>query len=241
MAVRVALADDHLLVREGVHRILDRDAQVVLVAAVADGDSLCTVIEEHAPDVVIADIGVVPSGRDEDMLLADLLHRQYPGTGLLVISQYVDPGYALALFRHGSAGRGYLLKDRICESDDLVAAVRDIAAGGSVIDPMVIEVLVSTRARTEQSPLRLLTPREQEILAELASGRSNAAIARELVITRRSVEHHISSIFAKLRLSEEADISRRVQATLLFLDDQSELENADPRIRERQRPVRPLL
>ena len=136
-----------------------------------------------------------------------------------MISQHVDPAYALELFHHGSAGRGYLLKDRIGQGDDLVNAVTDIAAGGSVIDPMVIETLVSSRVHADRSPLRLLTPREREILAELASGKSNAAIARALVLTRRSVEHHISSIFAKLRLAQEADISRRVQAALLFLED----------------------
>jgi DNA-binding NarL/FixJ family response regulator len=236
MAVRVAVADDHLLVREGVQRILDGNGQIDLVGAVGDGDSLRNLIEERTPDVVITDIGMPPADRDDGLVLAEMLHTRYPRTGLLVLSEHVDPGYALALFRHGSAGRGYLLKHRIDEGGDLIEAVTGIAAGGSVIDPMVIEVLVAARAHAEQSPLRMLTPREQEILAELASGKSNAAIARALVITRRSVEHHISSIFAKLLLADETDISRRVQATLLFLAEQGAAEHPDSSRRPRAAP-----
>jgi DNA-binding NarL/FixJ family response regulator len=217
MPVRVALADDHLLVREGIQRILASNPEIELLGAVADGDALREVIEATTPDVVVTDIRMPPSGKDEGLEVAAMLHARHPGVGLLVLSQYADPGYALELFRHGSTGRGYLLKERLGDGDELVNAVISIAAGGAVIDPMVIEVLVASRARAEQSPLRTLTPREQEILAELASGKSNAAMARSLVITRRSVEHHVSSIFAKLELPDESEVSRRVTATLMFL------------------------
>jgi DNA-binding NarL/FixJ family response regulator len=223
MPVRVVLADDHLLVREGIQRILATSPDVEMVGAVSDGDALRDAIEELNPDVIVTDIRMPPSGRDEGLQIADTLRSKHPTTGLLVLSQYADPGYALALFSHGSNGRGYLLKDRLGDGQQLLAAIVGIAAGGSVIDPMVIEVLLSERSRAERSLLRTLTPREQEILAELASGKSNAAIARELFITRRSVEHHVSAIFSKLALAEEADISRRVHATLLFLADREPL------------------
>jgi DNA-binding NarL/FixJ family response regulator len=225
--VRVVLADDHLLVREGIQRILAASSDVELVAAVADGDALRDAISQTAPDVVVTDLRMPPAGRGEGIAIVDLLHAKHPGIGLLVLSQYADPAYALALFRHGSRGRGYLLKDRLGDGDQLLTAIVELAGGGSVIDPAIVEVLVSAQTRTEQSRLRLLTPREQEILAELASGKSNTAIARSLTITRRSVEHHVSAIFAKLALVEETEISRRVHATLLFLADQEPLGLVD--------------
>jgi DNA-binding NarL/FixJ family response regulator len=217
--VRVVLAEDHLLVREGIQRILVLSERIDLLAAVADGDELGSVVDSMLPDVVVTDIRMPPSGDGEGLAIAERLHLEHPQMGVLVLSQYADSAYATALFRRGSTGRGYLLKDRLGDGDQLVNAIIGVAAGGSVIDPLVVEALVSARSHAEQSPLRTLTPRELEILSEIASGKSNPAIARELVITRRSVEHHISSIFAKLELAEEREVSRRVQATLLFLGD----------------------
>jgi DNA-binding NarL/FixJ family response regulator len=140
---------------------------------------------------------------------------------VIVISQYAEPHYALTLLEDGSAGRGYLLKDRLGNRQQLVSAIEQVAAGGSVIDPLVVEALVRSRDRSDDSPLRTLTPREREVLAEVAAGKSNAAIARSLVITKRAVERHISSIFSKLDLPDEEQASRRVAVTLLFLADQS--------------------
>jgi len=219
MPIRIVLADDHYLVREGVAALIGTEPDLELVATCADHDTTVAAIDEHRPDVVITDIRMPPTGTDEGVRIAAHLRGTHPDTGVVVLSQYVEPAYALALLDDGSAGRAYLLKERVSDIDELVAAVRAVAAGGSWIDPKVVEALVSSRSSPADSPLRHLTPRELEVLAEIASGKNNAAIAEALVLSGRAVEKHINSIFAKLGLTEEAAVHRRVAAVLLFLGD----------------------
>jgi DNA-binding NarL/FixJ family response regulator len=219
MAIRVALADDNLLVREGIMHVLEQVPDIEVVAATEDHDSLLRAIDEENPDVVLSDIRMPPSQGMEGISIANRLHDTHPDTAVIVLSQYADPQYALALLEHGSARRGYLLKDRLGNREQLVAAIEQVAAGGSVIDPQVVERLVASRRNDNTSPLNRLTPREHEVLAEVASGKSNAAIARSLVISKRAVERHIGAIFAKLNLPTEEEASRRVTATLVFLAD----------------------
>lgn len=219
MPIRIVLADDHYLVREGVAALIGIEPELELVASCHDHDSAVAAIEEHRPDVVITDIRMPPTGTDEGVRIASHLRRTHPETGVVVLSQYVEPAYALTLLEDGSAGRAYLLKERVSDIDELVDAVRAVAAGGSWIDPKVVESLVTSRSTPADSPLRHLTPRELEVLAEIASGKNNAAIAETLVLSGRAVEKHINSIFAKLGLSEETAVHRRVAAVLLFLGD----------------------
>jgi DNA-binding NarL/FixJ family response regulator len=178
-------------------------------------------VERDRPDVVVTDIRMPPSNTDEGIRLADHLRESRPSTGVVVVSQYAQPPYVLALLEHGSDRRGYLLKERIHNRGQLVSAIDTVARGGSVIDPKVVEVLVEARARADHSPLAQLTPRERDVLAELAEGKSNAAIAQSLVLTKRAVEKHINSIFTKLGLAGSEDVSKRVKATLMFLADSS--------------------
>jgi DNA-binding NarL/FixJ family response regulator len=224
MAIRVAIADDSLLVREGIQRVLEDVPEIDVVSASGDLDELKAAIEETNPDVVLTDIRMPPTNAMEGISLANELHTSRPATGVIVLSQYADPQYALALLEHGSARRGYLLKERLGNPAELVSAIEQVAAGGSVIDVQVVEALVETRRHDEESVVNRLTPREREVLSELASGKNNAAIARDLVISKRAVERHIGSIFAKLDLPEEGEASRRVKATLLYLADQQHLE-----------------
>jgi len=215
--IRLVLADDHYLVREGVARLIEGSTEVELVASCDDYDSAVAAVEAHKPDVVITDIRMPPTGTDEGVRLAELLRTSHPGIGVVVLSQYAEPGYALALLEKGSEGRAYLLKERVSDLDELVDAVRAVAEGGSVIDPKVVEALVSARRAEKASPLGQLTPRELEVLEQMASGRNNAGIAKALVLSERAVEKHINSIFSKLGLSEETSVHRRVKAVLLFL------------------------
>lgn len=219
MPIRIVLADDHYLVREGVAALIGTEAGLELVTTADDHDSALAAIEQHRPDVVITDIRMPPTGTDEGVRIAGHLRRAHPEIGVVVLSQYVEPAYALALLEDGSAGRAYLLKERVSDIDELVAAVRAVAGGGSWIDPKVVEALVTSRGAPPDSPLRHLTPRELEVLAEIASGKNNAAIAESLVLSGRAVEKHINSIFSKLGLSEEPAVHRRVAAVLLFLGD----------------------
>jgi DNA-binding NarL/FixJ family response regulator len=219
MPIRIVLADDHYLVREGVAALIATEPDLELVTTCEDHDSTVAAIDEHRPDVVITDIRMPPTGTDEGVRIAAHLRETHPGTGVVVLSQYVEPAYALALLEDGSAGRAYLLKERVSDIDELVAAVRAVAGGGSWIDPKVVEALVSSRSTPADSPLRHLTPRELEVLAEIASGKNNAAIAEALVLSGRAVEKHINSIFSKLGLTEETAVHRRVAAVLLFLGD----------------------
>lgn len=217
MTIRVALGEDSLLVREGIERVLASAREIEVVASCADLPSLLEAVENAGPDVVLTDIRMPPSETDEGIQVAVRLRESHPGVGVLVLSQYAEPSYALDLLEDGSEGRGYLLKERVHDRAQLVSAIESVAAGGSFIDPKVVEVLVSARARAERSPLAELTPRELEVLAEIAQGKSNAAIAESLVLTKRAVEKHINAIFLKLGLSESEDVSKRVKATLLFL------------------------
>jgi len=217
--IRIVLADDHYLVREGVAALIATEPDLELVATCGDEAEALAAIAEHDPDVVITDIRMPPTGTDEGVRIAARLRTERPGTGVVVLSQYVEPAYALALLADGSAGRAYLLKERVSDIDQLVAAVQAVAGGGSWIDPQVVESLVTSRSTPVDSPLRHLTPRELEVLAEIATGKNNAAIADRLVLSGRAVEKHINSIFSKLGLSEEPALHRRVAAVLLFLGE----------------------
>jgi DNA-binding NarL/FixJ family response regulator len=218
--IRVVLAEDNYLVREGVRRLVEAQAELELIAVCEDLDSLLAAVDEHEPDVVLTDIRMPPTGTDEGIRAAERLRDSHPDVGVVVLSQYDEPTYAIALLERGSSGRAYLLKERVSDVDQLLAAIREVKRGGSVIDPRVVEGLVSARARAKESPLARLTPRESEIMAEMAQGKNNAAIAATLSLSERAVEKHINSIFSKLGLSQETDAHRRVKAVLLFLSDQ---------------------
>ncbi len=216
MGIRVVLAEDNTLLREGIARLLERAEDIELAGTAVDRPSLEALIEAEAPDVVVTDIRMPPTGSDEGIQIAATLRETRPDVGVVVLSQYVEPAYALALLDGGSEGRAYLLKERVSDVDDLLAAIRTVAEGGSVIDSKVVESLVSTNA-PRTSDIDRLTPREREILSEMAQGKSNAAIAAALVLSTRAVEKHTNSIFSKLGLSEEIDVNRRVKAVLLYL------------------------
>jgi DNA-binding NarL/FixJ family response regulator len=218
--IKVVLAEDSYLVREGVRRLLESEPDIDLVGVCEDYDSLLEAIAGAEPDVLLTDIRMPPTGTDEGVRAAEQLRRLRPEAGVVLLSQYADPAYALAFLEGGTEGRAYLLKERVADLDQLLAAIREVARGGSVIDPKVVEALVAARSRNAQSPLARLTPREREVLALLAEGRSNAAVADGLVLSERAVEKHINSIFAKLGLPEARDAHRRVKAVLLFLADQ---------------------
>jgi DNA-binding NarL/FixJ family response regulator len=213
--IRVVLAEDDYLVREGVQRLLETREELEVAAACGDLGSLLREVERTRPDVVLTDIRMPPARSDEGIQVAETLRSSHPDIGVVVLSQYSEPQYALRLLEAGTARRAYLLKERVAHVEELVAAIRAVAAGGSVVDPKVVEALVAARAR--RSPLDELTAREREVLAEIAQGKSNAAIARSLVLTERAVEKHINSIFTKLGLKWEQDVHRRVKAVLLFL------------------------
>jgi DNA-binding NarL/FixJ family response regulator len=217
MALRLVLAEDNLLVREGLAQLLGGADGLEVVGAYADRDSLLAAIGEQRPHVVVTDIRMPPTRTDEGLQVAERLRETHPEVGVVVLSQYSEPEYVLKLLEAGSDLRGYLLKERVHDRGQLSTAIRTVAEGGSVIDPKLVEVLVSGRAALEQSPLRDLTAREREVLAEIAEGKSNAAIAESLVLTKRAVEKHINSIFMKLGLADAYDVSKRVKAALLFL------------------------
>ena len=216
MAIRLVLAEDNYLLREGVRKLIETQPELELAAACEDFDALMVAIEAHRPDVVLTDIRMPPTGTNEGIRAAEHLRQTQPEVGVVVLSQYADPSYALQLLEHGSRGRGYLLKERVSDIDQLLAAIQEVARGGSVIDPKVIDALVAARSRMP-SPLRSLTARESEVLSEMAQGKNNAAIAAALVLSERAVEKHINALFSKLGLTEERDVSRRVKAVLLFL------------------------
>jgi DNA-binding NarL/FixJ family response regulator len=221
VAIRVVVAEDSLIVREGLVQLLAASPSVNVVAAYGDVDAVLAAVERDRPDVVLTDIRMPPSNTDEGIRLAAQLQERRPGTGVVVLSQYAEPPYVLALLEHGSDRRGYLLKERIHDRGQLVSAIDAVAQGGSVVDPKIVEVLVDGKARAARSPLAGLTPRERDVLAEMAAGKSNKAIAESLVLTKRAVEKHINSIFMKLRLAGSEDVSKRVKATLMFLADNS--------------------
>jgi DNA-binding NarL/FixJ family response regulator len=223
MALRVVVAEDVLIVREGILRMLGYQEGIEVVDAVDDLPQLLAAVDEHTPDVVLTDIRMPPTGTDEGIQAALALRDTHPALGVVVLSQHVDAGWALDLFAQGSERRAYLLKERVSEPGQLVGAIREVAAGGSVVDPKVVESLLASRTR-RQSALDQLTPREHEVLAEIAQGKSNAAVAKSLFLSVRAVEKHINSLFSKLGLSEEEDVHRRVKAVLLYLSDRAASE-----------------
>jgi len=215
--IRVVLAEDHYLVREGVRRLLETQPDVEVAAVCGDLDSLLAAVEAERPEVVLTDIRMPPGRVDEGIQAALLLRETNPEVGVVVLSQYSEPAYALALLEGGTARRAYLLKERLEDVEQLVAAIRAVAVGGSVIDPKVVEALVAQKAATESSPLAELTPRERDVLKEMAEGKNNAAIAAALFLTERSVEKVIHSIFLKLGLGWETAVHKRVKAVIVYL------------------------
>ena len=220
MAVRVVLAEDHYLVREGVRRLLEARPEIEVVAVCDDLESLLEAAAQERPDVVVTDIRMPPGNLDEGIRAAERLRATQPGAGVVVLSQYLEPAYALALFEGGTEGRAYLLKERVRDVEQLVGAITAVAAGGSVVDPKVVEALVGAKARREHSPLGELTPRERDVLREMAEGKNNASIAASLFLTERSVEKVIHSIFRKLGLGWETSIHKRVKAVILYLAEE---------------------
>ena len=219
MRIRLVLAEDHYLVREGVRRLLETDPELEVAAACGDLDSLLAAVEAERPDVVVTDIRMPPGDGDEGIQAAERLRESSPQVGVVVLSQYAVPSYALALLQGGSARRAYLLKERVDDLDQLVGAIRAVADGGSVIDPKVVEALVAENARGEHSPLNQLTSRERDVLREMAAGKTNAAIGEALFLTERSVEKVIHSIFLKLGLTWETAVHKRVKAVILYLGE----------------------
>jgi DNA-binding NarL/FixJ family response regulator len=217
--ITVVLAEDNALLRHGLARLIDSAPDLQLVGAAADLPACLALIDEHGPDVVVTDIRMPPAHADEGLKIAARLRTARPETGVVLLSQFAEATYALALLAEGSVRRGYLLKERVADGDELADAIRRVAVGGSVIDPTVVEGLVAAN-RARPSKLDALTPRELEVLGEMAQGRSNASIAAKLVLSERAIEKHTNSIFAKLGLSEERDLNRRVSAALVYLQNQ---------------------
>jgi DNA-binding NarL/FixJ family response regulator len=219
MPIRVVLAEDHYIVREGIRRLLETQPNLEIAAVCDDLDSLLAAVEAERPDVVVTDIRMPPDNADEGIQAADRLRETHPEIGVVVLSQYATPSYALALLEGGSAGRSYLLKERVQDVEQLVSAIQTVAEGGSVIDPKVVEALVAENARGEESPVKQLTPRERDVLREMAAGKSNAAIGESLFLAERSVEKVIHSIFLKLGLTWEESVHKRVKAVILYLGE----------------------
>ena len=218
-SIRIVLAEDNALLREGVAKLFEAQDDVDLVGTAGDLPDLLALIDETKPDVVVTDIRMPPTGTDEGIKAALYVRDNHPTVGVVVLSQYSNPAYALALLAEGSAGRAYLLQERVAGVDDLMHAIREVAAGGSVIDAAVVEALVSANVRRPASDLERLTPREAQILGEMAQGKANAAIASTLILSERAVEKHTNSIFSKLGLTEEKVLNRRVKAVLVYLSD----------------------
>ncbi len=219
MPIRLVIAEDHYLVREGIRRLLETQPDLEVAAVCGDLDSLLAAVKEEKPDVVITDIRMPPGNGDEGIQAAERLRETDPDIGVVVLSQYANPTYALALLESGSARRSYLLKERVQELDHLVSAIHTVAEGGSVIDPEVVDALVADNARGDESRLNQLTPRERDVLREMAMGKSNAAIGESLFLAERSVEKVIHSIFLKLGLTWETSVHKRVKAVILYLSE----------------------
>jgi DNA-binding NarL/FixJ family response regulator len=217
--LQVVLADDSYLVREALRRLLTPVAEIEVVAVCNDADALLAAVERESPNVVVTDIRMPPLHEREGIEVAAGLRATHPEIGVVLLSQYEDPTYAVELFESGSEGRAYLLKERIGDLSELVAAIEAVADGRSVVDAKIIDGLISERVRSQPSSLDELTAREREVLGGLAAGKSNTAIARSLSLTKRAVEKHINAIFLKLGLHESDDVSRRVKAALIFLAD----------------------
>ena len=219
MALRLIVAEDSFLVREALTQLLASDPELEVVAVAHDRSSLLKAIDSERPDVVLSDIRMPPEHEAEGIEVAARLRTTHPDIGVVILSQYAEPEYALRLFESGSGGRAYLLKERVGNRAEVVGAIRAVAQGESVVDPKIVDTLVAERTRAADSPLAELTGREREVLAGVAQGQSNAAIAESLVLTKRAVEKHINAIFMKLNLREADDVSRRVKAALMFLSE----------------------
>jgi DNA-binding NarL/FixJ family response regulator len=215
--LRVLLAEDSYLVREGVRRLLETDDGLELAGVYTDLEGILDGVDRERPEVVVTDIRMPPTSTDEGIQAAALLRETHPDVGVVVLSQHDEPEYALKLLEKGSARRAYLLKDSLTSPERLLSAIREVARGGSVIDPRVVESLVAARSRHAGSPMRHLTDREREVLSEMAQGRSNDAIGISRSLSTRMVEKHINAIFSKLGLGEEPDVHRRVKAVLIYL------------------------
>ena len=214
--ISVVIAEDSLLVRDSVHRALSTDSDVNVIGVAENYDSAVELIDKHRPTLLFTDVRMPPTSTDEGIRLARWMRSAHPEIGVIVLSQYADPGYVAGLLDGGTAARGYLLKERVSHFDQLSEAVHEVAAGGTVLDPLVVEALLARPSSA--ATLSRLTPREREVLAELATGLSNRTVAQRLVLTQRAVEKHINSIFAKLGLTADDSVDRRVRAVLMFLD-----------------------
>jgi len=219
VTIRVLLAEDNALLRQGLERLIAHDRALELVGSVADLPSLQKAVVDLEPDVVVSDIRMPPTKTDEGIQIALQLRQERPQVGVVLLSQHADAAFALKLLEGGSGGRAYLLKERVGDVGELTSAVQRVAEGGSVIDPTVVEQLVAANRGPQDTPLSTLTPRELEVLGEMAQGKSNAAIAATLFLSERAIEKHTNSIFSKLSLTEERDLNRRVKAVLLYLHD----------------------
>lgn len=219
MGLRVVVAEDSLLMREGICQVIDRQPDLDVVGGCADLPSLRAQLVADCPDVVVTDVRMPPTFTDEGIRIAVELRETRPKLGVVVLSQYAEPAYANSLLAGGSSGRAYLLKERVSEPDQLAAAIRTVALGGSVIDPTVVDLLVTASTRGASSPLATLTARELEVLDQVAQGKSNAAVGAALFLTERAVEKHINMLFTKLGLAVTPDVNRRVTAVLLHLSD----------------------
>ncbi len=215
--IRLLIAEDDYLVREGARAAVSADPRIEVLGTASSAPQLLALLGEHVPDVVLLDIRMPPTFTTEGIELAHHVRGRHPGVGVVVLSQHADPEYALELLKDGSDGVAYLLKERLGDADRLVQAIDEVRTGGSVLDPRIVEALLEAQRRRSASRLAGLTPRELEVLALMASGRGNAAIARELSISDRSVEKHTNAIFRKLGLAEEIDLNRRVAAVLFYL------------------------
>lgn len=218
VTISVVLAEDNPLLRQGLVRLIELDPTVELVGTAVDLPSLLALVDEQRPDVVVSDIRMPPGHSDEGIQVATHLRSRHPETGLVLLSQFAEAAYALALLAGGAARRAYLLKERVADVGELTAAIRAVAGGGSVIDPTVVEQLVSA-STARPSVIDSLSPRETEVLSNMAQGKSNAAIAGTLFLSERAIEKHINAIFTKLGLAEEKDLNRRVRAVLVFLKE----------------------
>lgn len=215
----VVIAEDNYLVREGTRRLLEDSGEVEVLAGVGDARELLEAVDALRPGAVLTDIRMPPGHQVEGIEAARTIRERHPHVGVVVLSQYSDAAYAVQLFRDGTDGLGYLLKASVGELDDLVHALREVAAGRSVVDARVVERLVDLRTRQAESPLRQLGPRELEVLREMAEGKTNAVIAESLHLSESAIEKHVNAIFSKLGLSEERKLSRRVAAVLAYLRD----------------------
>jgi DNA-binding NarL/FixJ family response regulator len=226
--IKVVVAEDSYLVREALTQLLGSEPDLEIAAVAEDAGELARCIEREQPDVVLTDIFMPPFDGAEGIHTAARLRESHPEVGVVILSQYAEPSYALELLEHGSAGRAYLLKERVGNRAELLAAIRAVASGGSVIDPKIVDTLIADRARASESLIGTLTSREQEVLAEVATGKSNSAIADSLFLTKRAVEKHINAIFMKLNLRDSDDVSRRVKATLIYLTDEGKVGGGAP-------------